>query len=84
MSTILVALTVLDHSADQLVDTLAATFPISAFRGSPGVWLVEVEQDAESTVDQAEERVGRALSSIRQEWDSVITLGATGDGVQAD
>jgi hypothetical protein len=84
MSTVFVALTALDPGADKVLDELAASFPVSAFRGSPGVWLVEVDQDGDdATVDQAEERVGQALASISQAWESVIKVGATGEGIQS-
>ena len=82
MSTVFVALTALDQKADPVLDELAASFPVSAFRGSPGVWLVEVDQEDEATVRQAEEVVGRALSSISSQWKSVIKVGVTGEGVQ--
>ena len=83
MSTVFVALTALDQGADQVLDELAASFPVSAFRGSPGVWLVEVDQDGDATVDQAEERVGKALTSISSGWKTVIKVGATGEGIQS-
>ena len=83
MSTVFVALTVLENKgADQLLDALAVTFPVSAFRGSPGVWLVEVDQDGDATVGQAEESVGQALSSISESWTSVLKVGATGEGIR--
>lgn len=82
MTTVLVALTALEPSADTLLDMLALSFPISAFRGSPGVWLVEVEQDQPAEARDAENRVGRALSEIDRDWHSVLKLGAADDGVQ--
>jgi hypothetical protein len=82
VSTVLVALTALDQRADQLLDALAARFPVSSFRGSPGVWLVEVDQDGDAAVGQAEERVGQALSSISEGWGDVLKVGATGEGIQ--
>jgi hypothetical protein len=81
MSIVLVALTALDTGADQLLDALAASYPVSAFRGTPGVWLVEVDQDGDA-VDQAEARVGQALSSISEGWKDVLKVGATGEGIQ--
>jgi hypothetical protein len=82
VSTVFVALTALDQGADQLLDALAARFPVSSFRGSPGVWLVEVDQDGDATVGQAEQRIGQELSSISQGWERVLKVGATGEGIQ--
>jgi hypothetical protein len=84
MSTVLVALTVLDGSADGLLDALAASFPISAFRGSPGVWLVEVDQDGEASVDHAEHRIDEALSAISEGWRDALRIGATRGRMQAE
>lgn len=81
MGTVLVALTALDKGAEQLLDALAATYPVSAFRGTPGVWLVEVDQDGDAAVGQAEESVGRALSSISEGWQDVLKVGATAEGI---
>jgi hypothetical protein len=84
MSTVLVALTALDKEADHLLDELAATFPVSSFRGTPGVWLVEVDEDGDAAVEHAQQRVGAALSSISQSWQDVLTVGATGDGIRTE
>lgn len=74
VSTILVALTSLDPSGEQLLDALAAEFPVSALRGSPHVWLVEVEE--ETSVEHAVEEVGRSLTGISDDWQSAIRIGA--------
>jgi hypothetical protein len=84
MSTVLVALTALDGSADQLLDALAVSFPVSAFRGSPGVWLVEVDQDGAAEVDQAERRVDEALSEISLGWRDALRIGATREQAHAE
>jgi hypothetical protein len=75
MSTVLVALTALDASADQLLDALAVIFPISAFRGSSNVWLVEIEQDP-ADPDEARSIVSEALSQIRTDWRDALRIGA--------
>jgi hypothetical protein len=80
-TTVLVALTALDATADQLLDTLAAMFPVSAFRGTSGVWLVEVDQEGQAAVGRAEEQVAQALTDINRGWRDVIKLGLTEEGV---
>jgi hypothetical protein len=69
MSITLVALTELDPQFfDQLLDGLAAVFPVVRRNGWPGVWFVEVDQRGPSRVDDACEQVAHTLDDLHVDW----------------